>query len=133
MVDPWRLAGFVLIASVLALAGLLHLRLGATLDVCARRYEHFCRRYRPEPKEQRRSRWGGWQLWREIEGGAARAGSQADLFGATGARYRGGPGQSRRAVPVVILRSGVLDEPPKHPWERDMVDELVKWPGYTAR
>lgn len=30
MVDPWRLAGFVLIASVLALAGLLHLRLGAT-------------------------------------------------------------------------------------------------------
>jgi putative transposase len=35
-----------------------YLRLGATLDGCARRYEQFCRRYRPEAKEQRRSRWG---------------------------------------------------------------------------
>jgi len=42
--------------------------------------------------------------------GAARAGGQADLFGATGARYRGGPGRSQRVVPVVILRPGVLDE-----------------------
>ena len=48
-----------------------YLRLGRTLDGCARRYGQFCRRYRPEAKEQRRSGWGGWRLWREIEGGEA--------------------------------------------------------------
>jgi len=47
------------------------LRLGWTLDECARRYERFCWRYRPEAKEQRRSGWGRWHLWREIEGGEA--------------------------------------------------------------
>jgi len=87
-----------------------YLRLGATLDDCARRYEHFCRRYRPEPREQRRSRWGGWQLWREIEGGAARAGGQDDLFGGTGARHHGGGTGRKRALPVAVLRPGVLAE-----------------------
>ena len=83
-----------------------YLRLGPTLDRCALRYEQFCRRYRPEPKEQRRSRWGGRHLWREIEGGEA--GGQADLFGATGARYRGGGRWRKRSGPVAVLRPGVL-------------------------
>ena len=85
-----------------------YLRLGRTLDGCARRYEQFCRRYRPEAKEQRRSGWGGWRLWREIEG--SEAGGQADLFGASGARHRGGGPGAKRARPVAVLRPGVLRE-----------------------
>ena len=82
-----------------------YLRLGDTLDRCARRYEQFCRRYRPEAKEQRRSRWGGWQLWLEVEPQAA---GQADLFG--GASYRGGGSGAKRPSPVGVLRPGVLRE-----------------------
>jgi hypothetical protein len=97
------------------------------LDGCARRYEQFCRRYRPQAKEQQRSRWGGWQLWREIDGGAAQAGGQADLFDVPGARYRGGrdghdgrsrwpsaarrPGRGRTVCackPALRWRSGVV-------------------------
>ena len=76
-----------------------YLRLGSTLYGCARRYEQFCRRCRPDAKQQRRSRWGGWRLWREIEGGAAAAGGQADLFGASGARHRGGGPGAKQARP----------------------------------
>jgi putative transposase len=82
-----------------------YLRLGSTLDRCARRYAQFCRRYRLEPKPQRRSRWGGWQLWREIE---PRAEGQAGLFGAAGASYRGGGTGTKRPQPVAILRPEVL-------------------------
>ena len=65
------------------------------------------RRYlRPEAKEQRRSGWGGWRLWREIEGGED--GGQADLFGASGARHRGGGRGRKRVGPVAVLRPGVL-------------------------
>ena len=85
-----------------------YLRLDLTLDGCARRYEQFCRRYRPEAKEQRRSRWGGWRLWRQIEGGEG--GGQGDLFGVVGARHRGGGEASKRAYPVAVLRLGVLRE-----------------------
>lgn len=84
-----------------------YLRLGSTLDRCARRYEQFCRRYRPEPKQQRRSSWGGWRLWREVE---PQAGGQADLFGGVGASYRGGGSGPKRAQPVTVLRPGVLRE-----------------------
>jgi hypothetical protein len=84
-----------------------YLRLGNTLDRCARRYEQFCWRYRPEPKKQRRSRWGGWQLWREVE---PQAGGQADLFGSASASYRGGGSGAKRALAVTVLRPGVLRE-----------------------
>jgi len=87
-----------------------YFRLGATLDGCARRYALFCRRYRPEPKPQRWPRWGGWRLWREVDGSPAKAEGQADLFGAAGARHHGEPMRSRRTLPVVILRRDVLEE-----------------------
>ena len=88
-----------------------YLRLGPTLDRCARSYELFCRRYRSEPKQPSWPRWGGWRLWREISGRPAEAGGQdqADLF-AVGARYHGGTGPLRRVVPVTILRPDVLHE-----------------------
>jgi len=44
-------------------------------------------------------------LWREIE-----AGGQADLFGASGARHRGGGPGPKPARPVAVLRPGVLRE-----------------------
>jgi hypothetical protein len=71
-----------------------YLRLGPTLDHCARSYEQFCLalsiRAEAEPSWPR---WGGWRLWREISGKPAkgRVGDQADLFAAAGARYHGGP------------------------------------------
>jgi putative transposase len=88
-----------------------YLRLAPTLDRCARRYELFCRRYRSEPKQPSWPRWGGWRLWRQISGKPAKGqvGEQADLF-APGARYHGGSGPLRRAVPVAILRPDVLDQ-----------------------
>jgi hypothetical protein len=49
-------------------------------------------------------------LSREIDGGAAAAGGQADLFGASGARHRGGGPGAKRARPVSLLRHGVLRE-----------------------
>lgn len=36
-----------------------YLRLGPTLDHCARRYAQFCQGYRAEPKLASRPRWGG--------------------------------------------------------------------------
>ena len=69
-----------------------YLRLGKTLDQCARGYEQFCRRYRHLAKPPAGSRWGAWRLWREI--GVSRdkveARKQPDLFAPAGARYRGG-------------------------------------------
>jgi len=62
-------------------------------------------RYRPEPKPQRRSRWGGWHLWHEIEPKAER---QADLSGAAGASYRGGGSGAKRPQTAAVLRPGVL-------------------------
>ncbi len=88
-----------------------YLRLGPTLDRCARSYERFCRRYRSEPKQPSWPRWGGWRLWREISGKPAKGQveEQADLF-AAGARYHGGTGPLRRVVQVAILRPDVLDQ-----------------------
>jgi Flp pilus assembly protein TadD len=49
-------------------------------------------------------------------------------------KRQGADAEARQAISEALrLRPGALDEPPAHPWERDMVDELVKWPGYTAR
>lgn len=49
-------------------------------------------------------------------------------------KRQGADTEARQAISEALrLRPGALDEPPAHPWERDMVDELVKWPGYTAR
>jgi putative transposase len=76
-----------------------YLRLGPTLEACARRYEYFCRRYKAEARAKKRSEWGGWQLWYDI---AVKPAGQGDLFGGkgsakTGARYHGGPNPKRQA------------------------------------
>jgi putative transposase len=34
------------------------LKLGKTLDECARKYRGFCRKYKPQPKSEKRSHWG---------------------------------------------------------------------------
>ena len=34
------------------------LNLGQTLEECAERYRQFCNRYRPQPKPERKRRWG---------------------------------------------------------------------------
>ena len=34
------------------------LTLGITLDICAAAYRKFCKRYRPQPKPERRNHWG---------------------------------------------------------------------------
>ncbi len=89
-----------------------YLRLGPTLDHCARRYAQFCRRHQPTPKKAFRSRWGAWQLWREVSAKPANSAGlgQKDLFSATpGARYHGG-GKPRGFVPVAILRPEVLEQ-----------------------
>jgi putative transposase len=83
-----------------------YLRLGPTLDICARRYRLFCRRYRPEPKAQPRPRWGGWRLWLAIE--PRRDPAQGSLFG-HGARYRGGRKPEAGAFRLAVLRPAVLD------------------------
>ena len=103
-----------------------YLRLGNTLDRCARRYEQFCRRYRLEAKEQRRSRWGGWRLWHEVE---PQAGGQADLFGAAGASYRGGGSGTKRAQPVTVLRPGVLREVERFIQVNQPSGASADWPG----
>jgi putative transposase len=38
------------------------LALGATLDLCVRAYRRFCRKYKPKPKPERKSRWGSQKL-----------------------------------------------------------------------
>ena len=103
-----------------------YLQLGSTLDRCARRYEQFCRRYRPEPKQQRRSSWGGWRLWREVE---PQAGGQADLFGGVGASYRGGGSGPKRAHPVSVLRPGVLREVERFIQVNQPSSAAAGWPG----
>ena len=81
------------------------LRLGSTLDLCARRYRMFCRLYRPEPKSQAWPRWGGWRLWLAIE--PRRDLAQGSLFG-SGARYRGGRKGVDEAPRLAVLRPAVL-------------------------
>ena len=103
-----------------------YLRRGSTLDRCARRYEQFCRRYRPEPKQQRRSSWGGWRLWREVE---PQTGGQADLFGGVGASYRGGGSGPKRAQPVTVLRPGVLREVERFIQVNQPSGAAAGWPG----
>lgn len=34
------------------------LRLGTTLEICAMAYRRFCQRYRPQPKPEKKNRWG---------------------------------------------------------------------------
>ena len=88
-----------------------YLRLGPTLERCARSYALFCRRYKPGPKKPSWPRWGGWRLWREIAVGSGAGGGaeQADLF-AWGARYHGGMARPRRGLAMTILRPDVLRE-----------------------
>jgi putative transposase len=38
------------------------LALGATLDLCAAAYRRFCKKYKPKPKPERKSRWGEKKL-----------------------------------------------------------------------
>ena len=78
----------------------------------ARRYEHFCRRYKAEAKAKKRSEWGGWQLWYDV---AAKVAGQGDLFGGKdggkpGTSYHGGASHRRQALPVAALRPAVLAE-----------------------
>jgi putative transposase len=82
-----------------------YLRLGPTLDICARRYRQFCRRYRPQAKPQAWPRWGAWRLWLAIEPG--RAPDQGSLFG-NGARYRGGRKRAGHAPRLAVMRPVVL-------------------------
>ena len=89
-----------------------YLRLGPTLEACARRYEYFCRRYKAEARAKKRSEWGGWQLWYDI---AVKPAGQGDLFGGTdggkpGASYHGGANPKRQALSVAALRPAVLAE-----------------------
>lgn len=49
-------------------------------------------------------------------------------------KRQGADSEARQAISDALsLQPGVLDEPPTHPWERDMVREIVPWPGDTAR
>jgi putative transposase len=38
------------------------LSLGKTLDECAKKYRGFCRKYKPQPKSEKRSHWGSRML-----------------------------------------------------------------------
>ncbi|BAZ40486.1 hypothetical protein NIES4101_64470 [Calothrix sp. NIES-4101] len=38
------------------------LKLGKTLDECAAKYRGFCRKYKPQPKAEKRSHWGSHLL-----------------------------------------------------------------------
>ena len=76
------------------------------LDSCTRRFEHFCRTYRAEPKRQKCSPWGAWHLWYDIP---PKGRGQADLFDDDagrrdegGARYRGEHGgRATRKAPCL--------------------------------
>lgn len=83
-----------------------YLRLAPTLDLCARRYRLFCRRYQPVRKPQAWPRWGGWRLWLDID--PRRDPAQGSLFG-SGARYRGGRKRVDEAPRLAVLRPAVLE------------------------
>jgi REP element-mobilizing transposase RayT len=59
--DPWSNYGHYerLVGDGLSEWHPAFLQLAPTLEGCARRYAHFCRRYRPRAKPARKTRWGG--------------------------------------------------------------------------
>ena len=91
------------------------LKLERTLDACASVYAAFCKRYQSKPKPNPRSRWGVWQLWREVNKSTKstkRASAQADLFAQPSAqpsaRYHGGSQNQALEQTVGILRPAVM-------------------------
>jgi hypothetical protein len=48
------------------------LSLGKTLEECAQKYRGFCKKYRPQPKPEKRNHWGN-KLFRTYATGTARS------------------------------------------------------------
>ena len=93
------------------LCAIAFLKLERTLDACASVYAAFCKRYQSKAKPNPRSRWGVWQLWREVNKSTKstkRASAQADLFAQSSARYHGGSQNQALEQTVGILRPAVM-------------------------
>ena len=87
------------------------LKLERTLDACASVYAAFCKRYQSKAKPNLRSRWGVWQLWREVNKSTKstkKSSTQTDLFAQNGARYHGGSFVQATEPTVGILRPKVI-------------------------
>jgi len=78
------------------------LNLGNTLDECAEKYQDFCRKYKPQPKSERKSRWGS-KLIPEVLKGSKKKSSPGQMRLPWGSKDKCNSPEVRRVAKKFVL------------------------------